>query len=184
MPSAAGKTGVARSSCAGTSESARSRSRLTRGLADSYRAELVRAARKGLEFDPATGEPVLWAAPKPVTTTWYQHAVADAGMKWPHLAAHSRASLAEALATITPELTRPTAQRPPGRTLRTALYQHAFNPHRCGDTPDPATTSALAWLERASLPIQNLQDPQVTPHALAARLDGTRAARMVLGRWS
>jgi len=42
---------------------ARSRSFITRGLADSYRAELVRAAQRGLEFDPATGEPVLWAIP-------------------------------------------------------------------------------------------------------------------------
>jgi len=38
---------------------ARSKSFITRALADSYLAELVRAARKGLEFDPATGEPVL-----------------------------------------------------------------------------------------------------------------------------
>jgi len=30
----------------------RSKSFPTRGLADSYRAELVRAARQGLEFDP------------------------------------------------------------------------------------------------------------------------------------
>ncbi len=37
---------------------ARSRSFITRGLADSYRAELVRAARQGREFDPrTTGEP-------------------------------------------------------------------------------------------------------------------------------
>ena len=35
----------------------RSKSFLTRRLADSYRAELVRAARLGLEFDPLTGEP-------------------------------------------------------------------------------------------------------------------------------
>ena len=40
----------------------RSRSFLTRALAESYRAELIRAARLGLEFDPATGEPVLWPA--------------------------------------------------------------------------------------------------------------------------
>ncbi len=33
---------------------ARSRAFLTRGLADSYRAELVRAARKGLEFWSST----------------------------------------------------------------------------------------------------------------------------------
>ena len=49
----------------------RSKSFITRRLADSYRAELVRAARKGLEFDPVTGEPVLWAAPQPAATTWY-----------------------------------------------------------------------------------------------------------------
>lgn len=37
----------------------RSKSFLTRGFADSYRADLVCAARQCLEFDPATGEPVL-----------------------------------------------------------------------------------------------------------------------------
>jgi hypothetical protein len=47
----------------------RIRSFLTTGLADSYGAELVHAACKGLEFDPATGEPVLWAVPQQVTIT-------------------------------------------------------------------------------------------------------------------
>ena len=67
---------------------ARSKSFITRALADSHRAELVRAARKGLEFDPQTGEPMLWAEPEPVTVTWYQHATAYAAMKsrpWPHI---------------------------------------------------------------------------------------------------
>jgi hypothetical protein len=45
----------------------KSRSFITRGLADSYRAELVRAARSGLAFDPATGEPSSWAAPATAT---------------------------------------------------------------------------------------------------------------------
>ena len=36
---------------------ARSRSFITRGLADSYRAELIRAARKGLDFSPEPGNP-------------------------------------------------------------------------------------------------------------------------------
>lgn len=35
----------------------RSKSFITRKLADSYRAELVGAARMGLDFDPLTGEP-------------------------------------------------------------------------------------------------------------------------------
>jgi hypothetical protein len=38
------------------------------------------------------------------------------------------ASLADALATITPLLTRETGHRPPDRTLRATLYRYAFNP--------------------------------------------------------
>ena len=53
--------------------------------------------------------------------TWYQHAVAYAEMKWPRLAPHSRAGLADALATVTPLLTRDTGRRPPGQVLRAAL---------------------------------------------------------------
>ena len=89
----------------------RSKSFLTRKLADSYRAELVRAARMGLDFDPLTGEPTAWNLPEPAIVTWYEEATAYAVMKWPSLAAHSRASLAEALATVTPVLTRPGARR-------------------------------------------------------------------------
>jgi hypothetical protein len=78
----------------------------------------------------------------PVTVTWYQHAAAYAAMKWPTLAAHSRASVAEALATVTPALTRATRARPPAAQLRTALYQHAFNPARTA-TSDEATARVL-----------------------------------------
>jgi hypothetical protein len=157
---------------------ARSKSFITRALADSYRAELVRAARKGLEFDPATGEPVLWAEPEPVIVTWYQHAVAYAAMKWPGLAAHSRASLAEALATVTPALTRAMPNRPQAAALRAALYRHAFNPGHPAPT-DRATTQVLDWVQEASLPVGRLADPMVLRQALDAltvRLDGQRAA--------
>jgi hypothetical protein len=79
-----------------------SRSFLTRALADSYHAELIRAARTGLEFDPVTGEPAAWNLPEPVTETWHEHAAAYAAARWPELAGHSRSSLADTLATITP----------------------------------------------------------------------------------
>ena len=163
---------------------ARSRSFLTRALAESYRAELVRAARLGLEFDPATGEPVLWAGPGPVAVTWYQHAVAYAAMKWPSLAAHSRASLAEALATVTPALTGPAPGRPPAAALRAALYGYAFNPARAA-AADEATARVLAWAEKASLPVTRLADPLVLRPALDAltlRLDGRRAAANTITR--
>jgi hypothetical protein len=157
---------------------ARSRSFITRGLADSYRAELVRAARQGRAFDPATGEPAAWAVPEAAATTWLEHATTYAADKWPHLAPHSRASTADALAIITPALTRHDT-RPPPRTLqRAALYQHAFNPAR-PEPSDPAMARTLAWLHRASVPITSLNDPQVLRAALTAitlRQDGTRAA--------
>ena len=107
----------------------RSKSFITRKLADGYRAELVRAARMGLDVDPLTGEPAAWNLPEPASVRWYQEATAYAAMKWPSLAAHSRASVAEALATVTPVLVRPDArQRLDPRELRMVLYQHALNP--------------------------------------------------------
>jgi integrase len=162
----------------------KSRSFTARALADSYRAELIRAARRGLEFDPATGEPAAWTAPKPTAISWYRHAVAYAEMKWPRLAPHSRASLADALATVTVMLTRPTARRPADRVLRAALYGYAFNSQQRVLIANPAA-SALAWLERASLPVTRLSDPPVIRAALdglCLRLDGRPAAALTIRR--
>jgi hypothetical protein len=72
-----------------------------------------------------------------------------------------------------------------GRTLRAALYRHAFNPTRRATTTDPAVARALGWLARASLPATQLIDPQVTRAALDAlmlRLDGSRAAASTIAR--
>jgi hypothetical protein len=112
------------------------------------------------------------------------HAAAFAAMKWPALAAHSRAGLAETLATVKPALTRAAPARPPAAQLRTALYQHAFNPARTG-TADPATNRVLAWAQQASLPVTLLADPMVLRRALDAltlRLDGSRAAANTITR--
>jgi hypothetical protein len=62
---------------------ARSRSFTTRGLAEGYRAELIRAARKGLDFSPATGEPASWAAPR---TGHHQLAGARGGLRCDEMA--------------------------------------------------------------------------------------------------
>jgi hypothetical protein len=59
---------------------ARSRSFATRALADSYRAELLRAARRGLEFGPGTGEPACWAVRLAAAVSWHEHAAAYAAM--------------------------------------------------------------------------------------------------------
>ena len=164
---------------------ARSRSFITRALADNYRAELIRAARRGLDFSPGTGEPASWATPEAATISWLEHAAAYAAMKWPLAAACTRAGIADALATITPALLTPGRGRPPAAVLRAALYGHAFNPARASTDPGPPATAALAWASHHCLPLTALANPQVTRHALEAlalRLDGTRAAATTITR--
>jgi hypothetical protein len=55
--------------CWQAADRSRSKSFTTRKLADSYRAELVRAARQGLDFDPLNGEPAVWNVPEPAIVT-------------------------------------------------------------------------------------------------------------------
>ena len=106
-------------------------------------------------------------------------------MKWPLAAAHSRAGIADALATITPALLTPGRGGPPAAVLRAALYRHAFNPARAGADPGPPATAALGWASDHCLPLTALADPQVTRRALEAlalRLDGTPAAATTITR--
>jgi hypothetical protein len=129
---------------------------------------LVRAARQGREFDPATGEPVAWLVPDRPVVTWLEHATAYTAVKWPHLAPHSRASLTAAVPAAA-------ARRPVPARLQPARRTPA----------DPATAQALEWLHRASLPLDQLNDPPVLRAALDAltlRLDGTRAAATTIRR--
>lgn len=123
---------------------ARSRSFITRGLAESYRAELIRAARRGLDFSPVTGEPTRWTGRQTPSISWLEHASAYAVMKWPHSAAHTRASIADALATVTPAILTPGQGTQPVRLLRTALYQQAFTPAGPGNDRGEPITAALA----------------------------------------
>ena len=164
---------------------ARSRSFITGGLADSYRAELIRAARKGLDFSPGTGEPASWA---PTRSRHHQLAGARGRLRRDEMAPghglhpgrdrrraghhhpgspHTRAGQA-ARSGI--------ACRPVG---------HAFNPARAGADPGPPATAALAWASDHCLPLTALADLQVTRRALEAlalRLDGTRAAATTITR--
>lgn len=123
--------------------------------------------------------------PEPEPVTWYQHAVAYTEMKWPHLAPHSRASLADALATVTPLLTRETDRRPAAGVLRAVLYGHAFHAGRRAGAPGPEEASALAWVQRAWMPVSQLGDPRVIRAALdglCTRLDGSPAAASTITR--
>src|SRR5262245_45149190 len=80
-------------------------------------------------------------------------------MKWPHVAAKSRPSIAEALATVTPILVTTTRGRPEAKTLRAVLYGWAFHKAnresvQLGD-PDGA---ALKWIRDHSLKVTTLDE--------------------------
>ena len=67
-----------------------------------------------------------------------------------------------------------------GRPVRVCLH-----PPRRSRAPDPVTVSALAWLERAALPVGQLSAPRVTRAALdtlCVRLDGSPAAANTITR--
>ena len=165
----------------------RSRSFMTRALADSYRAELIRAARRGQAFDPATGEPAAWVTPEPVTVTWYQHAAAYAEMKWPRLAAAFPGQPGRRASHDHPAAdpgNRPQAAR--RRRCAPRLYGHAFNP-RGGDPARRIRAPPAHWPGWSGPRCRSasLSDPAVIRAALdglCARLDGSPAAANTISR--
>ncbi|MFG2038124.1 tyrosine-type recombinase/integrase [Dactylosporangium sp. NPDC048998] len=157
----------------------------TRALANSFRSGLIKAANDGEPFDRATGRPMSEVRARN-TTTWYEHARAYSGMKWPRMSAHSRRSIVEALTSLTVLLISPNRRgRPDDNILRQALYLYAFNPRRWNDQVPDDMAAALAWLERSSRPIVDLADLAVIRRVLdglCVRLDGKPAAATTVQR--
>ncbi|WP_042401503.1 tyrosine-type recombinase/integrase [Streptacidiphilus carbonis] len=150
---------------------------LTKGLAESRRAQLVTAARAGEPFDEESGLPLSMLKGEEVS--WYQHARNYIAMKWDDSPAKTRTTLAEAMATVTPALVKDTRGMPDAYALRTALYGWAFNKSRWESEIPEDVQRTLAWVERKSLPISALADSLTTRKALTALtklLDGTTAA--------
>jgi hypothetical protein len=162
----------------------RERSFTTKALADRFRSDLMQAAAKGDPFDEMTGLPenVVRVQNR---TTWYEHARSYVEMKWPQLAAKSRRSTVEALATITPALITNISGAPENKLLRRALYRWAFNPNTWDRKVPPEEAAALAWIARASLPVARLRDTDYVRaglNACARRTDGKPAAATVVQR--
>ena len=156
-----------------------------RAQADSFRSELLAAARKGEAFDVDTGRPVsMGRAVREMT--WLAFACAFADMKWPRVAATTRRGHAEALTAVTTALLPTGRGAPEGRLLRSALCRWAFNTARRDDPACPIEVRrALRWAHRHSPAVAALRDPAVLRRVLdsfTVRLDGTPAAPSVTSR--
>jgi hypothetical protein len=154
-----------------------SRSFLTKELAEAFRDEVLKAAAgRGERFEEATGLPES-VLRKDLDVTWYKHAHEYVAARWKGSAGNSRRSIVESMTCVTPVLVRDLRGAPDPDTLRLALRKDFNKGQELTLSPDE--TRAIAWLERASLPVSSLNDDTVVTNvldAMASRLDRKQAA--------
>jgi integrase len=155
----------------------------SKALADGFKADLVRAARKGEAFDMVTGLPVSM---KRTTndTSWYSFACAYVDMKWPNSAATTRRTVAEVMTAITVAMALDGRSRPEDQAIRSALTRWGFNTNLRDDAPEEAA-QVLAWLRKNTRNVSTLESPDAVRallQRLSLRLDGRPAAASVVGR--
>jgi integrase len=154
--------------------------------AESFRSDLVAAARKGEAFYVDSGLPVSMKRAE-ATMSWYQLACDYVDAKWPRSAATTRRTVAEALTAATCLMFTNERGMPDGVELRAALKRWAFNTNRRDEPNQPAWVSdALRWASSHSRPASALADTDVLRKlidGLAVRLDDGVRAASVTSRW-
>lgn len=157
----------------------------SRALADSFRSELMAAARRGEAFDADSGLPVT-SQRASRDLSWYAFACEYADLKWPQVAATTRRTHAEVLTTATMALLTSDRGRPDDRVLRSALCRWAFNTaRRNAEEPPAAYRAALRWAQSHTRSLSTLRKPEVLRPLLdhlAVTLAGTPAAPTVVNR--
>jgi integrase len=157
----------------------------TKALADSFRSELLTAARKGEPFDIDTGRPASLGRARE-EMSWFAFAVAYMDSKWISSAATYRRSISEALTAITPALLVVDDDQPAPALIRHALHRWAFNTRRRDDPSCPQEVrDALSWIEGHCRPVARLGEPATLRHVLdtmARRADGQPAAGSVVSK--
>jgi integrase len=155
----------------------------TQALAESFRSTLITGARGGEAFDVGSGKPLSQL--RAVRVPWFDFACQYVDMKWKDAAAKSRASNADALATVTPALLETGRGRPDAAVIRRALTGWAFNTGRRTEPQPAEVAAALRWLERHSLDVSVLAEParvRAVLDELSTKLDGNRAAAKTVTR--
>jgi integrase len=157
----------------------------TAALADSFRSDLLVAARKGEAFDIDSGLPMSMQR-STSSVAWYEFACAFVDMKWPRVAATTRRTHAEALTAVTTSMFITTRGKPDDKLIRRALTRWGFNTaqRRALDAPDDVR-AALRWVAGHTRPVSDLSKAEVLRallDGLLVKLDGTPAATSVVSR--
>ncbi|WP_432986323.1 tyrosine-type recombinase/integrase [Dactylosporangium sp. CA-233914] len=157
----------------------------TAALAESFRSELVAAARKGEAFYVDTGLPVSMSRTN-ADMSWYDFACKFVDMKWPHVAATTRRTHAEAMTALTTAMFSDRRGKPDDKLIRSALCRWGFNTARRDDPACPEEVqTALKWVQRHTRPVSSLADATVLRpllNSLTVKLGGKPAAPSVVSR--
>lgn len=149
----------------------------TLGLAESFRSDLLSAARKGEAFRLSDGLPVSMARTTSVCT-WLQFAQSYVDFKWPDTAPGHRRNMTEALTTATTAMLSTERGKPTDKALRAATFR-AINPKTRDGQHSEEISSAIRWLERSARPVGDIAESKVLLAVIAAmgrKLDGGKTA--------
>ncbi|MGW3363689.1 tyrosine-type recombinase/integrase [Streptosporangium canum] len=162
----------------------KSKSYRGKALGENFLSDLRQAAKRGEAFDMETGLPESMIQAKEAQN-WYAFVLAYIDMKWPHAAAKTRDAMTDALATVVPALTRDLPGKPEVSVLRTALRHYALPPNARDKARPVEISKALRWLDKASVPLTDLQEAKTVRaglDALALLLNGKAAASNTIRR--
>jgi integrase len=135
----------------------------TAALADSFRSDLLSAARKGEAFDTTTGRPISMLR---ASKDMYAFACTYVDLKWPRVAATTRHTHAEALTAVTTVMFTSTRGQPDGRAS-------PRRPEALGVQHRPP--------RRPQLPRQRSQHPALGHQPHATRVRAARSENAAAG---
>ncbi|MEU8320680.1 tyrosine-type recombinase/integrase [Nonomuraea sp. NPDC048881] len=126
--------------------------------AESFRAQLMTAARQGEAFSIATGRPISWQREETVLT-WFTFTLSYVEAKWRYAAPNHRRGIAEALIDATEALLTK-ENGAPDTAIRRAALRWAYS-ERVRDTTEPPRDLAMAlkWLETNTVPMTAFEEP-------------------------
>lgn len=158
----------------------------TKRLAESFRSDLISAARKGEAFDIASGLPQSMM-PRAASPDWLTFAMSYIDIKWPDFSPNHRKSTADGLVTITLAMVKDDETPPNEAVLRKALRTWAFNTRARATNPEPPEQfrEAIAWISKRVRLVEDLADTATTRQVLLAislKLDGRPAAAKTTNR--
>ncbi|SEN11907.1 tyrosine-type recombinase/integrase [Nonomuraea pusilla] len=156
----------------------KSKTFLTKALADSFRADLLKAAKKGELFDTVTGLPASMTKTEKTTLSWYGFCRKYVRMRWKGAAAKTRESIVDSLTVATFGMLTEDAARLSKKEIRAAM-QWALIPRQEDETTPPHLDYAVRLLEKGTINVRDLADPIVARQVceeLTLTRDGKRAA--------